>query len=314
MSRFIKSLLFIILFFIAISHSLASERGKRDGYNIRISELQIRDPFVYADSISKTYYMYANGGDRILCYKSKDLENWKYCGNAFLPNANFWGKHDFWAPDVYCYNNLYYMFTTFSASNIKRGTSIMVAKTPYGPFDALVNEAITPKEWMSLDGSLFFDKNSQPWVVFCHEWIEVRDGEIYAQRLACDLKTTIGDPVLLFKASCAPWVGSYRVGDKDCYITDAPFIWRLDTGELIMTWSSFNKDSKYAIGQAISRSGSIEGPWEHNAESLNNDDGGHAMIFRDFNGNLKISYHAPNSAPERPMIKSIVIKDGRIQY
>ncbi len=54
---------------------------------------------------------------------------------------------------------------------------------------------------MCLDGSLYIDKEGNPWLLFCREWLEAIDGEIYAQRLAKDLKTTEGDPYLLFKAS-----------------------------------------------------------------------------------------------------------------
>jgi hypothetical protein len=62
-----------------------------------------------------------------------------------------------------------------------------------------------------------------------------------------------------------------------------------------MLWSSFDKNGKYAIGLAESSNGKIDGAWTQYPEPLNNDDGGHAMIFEDLDGNLRISYHAPNS-------------------
>ena len=46
-------------------------------------------------------------------------------------------------------------------------------------------------------------------------------------------------------------------------------------------------------------------------ETLNSDDGGHAMVFKDLKGRLMISYHAPNSQTEHPVITPIYIKDGK---
>ncbi len=66
-----------------------------------------------------------------------------------------------------------------------------------------------------------------------------------------------------------------------------------------MIWSSFTKAGKYAIGVARSESGELSGPWKHDPEPLNTDDGGHAMLFRDFSGQLRISYHAL-TAPRIP--------------
>ena len=79
-----------------------------------------------------------------------------------------------------------------------------------------------------------------------------------------------------------------------------------------MLWSSFRKtDGKYAIGQAVSASGDVLGPWVQEPETLNSDDGGHAMVFKDLKGRLMISYHAPNSQTEHPVITPIYIKDGK---
>ena len=58
-------------------------------------------------------------------------------------------------------------------------------------------------------------------------------------------------------------------------------------------------NGQYAIGVARSQSGTILGPWLQDPQPLNpNDNGGHAMIFRDFDGVLRISYHSPNTPGE----------------
>lgn len=291
--------------------SIEEEQEKDEIFDIPISSMRLRDPFILVDRENKMYYLHFNDNKKIRVYKSKDLAMWKDEGYAFVADASFWGKNDFWAPDVHKYDGNYYMFTTFSDENGKRGTSILTSDKLNGKFTPLVNAPITPKNWMCLDGSLYIDSEGEPWLLFCHEWLEVKDGEIYAQKLAKDLKGTIGEPKLLFKASEAPWVGPITSGAITGNVTDAPFIHRLEDGRLIMLWSSFRKDGKYAIGQATSASGSIYGPWIQEAETLNSDDGGHAMVFEDLKGRLMISYHSPNSATEHPVIKPIYIKDGK---
>ena len=284
-------------------------------YAVKTSDIRVRDPFILVDEATKHYYLHINGRNKVKVYKSKDLQVWKDCGYSFIPDTNFWGKQDFWAPDVYQYNGKYYLFITLSAPGIKRGTSILVADKPEGPFKPLVNRAVTPNDWMCLDGSLYVDNAGTPWILYCHEWLEVGDGEIVAQKLTKDLKSTVGKPIVLFKASAAPWVGDITSGEGIVgKVTDAPFIHKLDDGTLIMLWSSISKENKYAIGQAISKSGSVLGPWEHLDKPLNDDTGGHAMLFTNLNGQLMISYHAPNIGEEKPVIKAVTIKDYKVVF
>ena len=281
-------------------------------YPIRLEDLQGRDPFVFTDEATKTYYLTFNNQPHFRMYSSRDLQNWKDEGYAFTAGSGFWGTQDFWAPDLYQYQNKYYLFATFSAPSVKRGTSILVADKPVGPYTPLVNKAATPGGWMSLDGTLYIDENGLPWMVFCREWLEVNDGEIWAQRLSEDLKTTIGDPVKLLTAAAAPWTGAIRSGNTTGYVTDAPFLFKTKDHQLQMVWSSFNKKGNYAIGVAVSESGTISGPWKHLPEPLNDDDGGHAMIFTDFSGQRRIAYHAPNTGTPKPRIFTVTETNGTV--
>ena len=276
------------------------------------SRLRVRDPFILADKKSKNYYLAVNNNPSFKLYSSKDLKNWKDEGNCFTADTSFWGKADFWAPDLIEHKGKYYIWATFSGINGKRGTSILVCNKPTGPFVPLVNEAVTPPAWMALDGTLYIDKKNTPWLIYCHEWLEVGDGEVVAQQPSNDFKKTVGEPSVLFKGSEGPWTGPIKGGGKSGYVTDAPFIHMAKNGELLMLWSSFNKAGKYAIGLARSRNGSVAGPWKQDAETLNDDDGGHAMIFKDFHGHLKISYHTPNSKAERPVIYSVRDEQGKL--
>jgi beta-xylosidase len=293
---------------------LNPDPGSGEIYDLKVSDMHVRDPCILVDHDNQVYYLHVCvDNKKVGVYKSKDLIMWKNKGTSFSPKSNFWGKSDFWAPDIYRYQDKYYLFITLSAPNTKRGVSILVADNPEGPFEPLVNRAVTPSDWMCLDGSLYVDKDNIPWILYCHEWLEAGDGEVVAQQLKADLTETVGEPQVLFKASDAPWVGDISSGTTTGKVTDAPFIHKLDNGQLIMLWSSFRKkDGKYAIGQAISKSGNVLGTWTQEAEPLNNDDGGHAMLFNDIKGRLMIAYHSPNSNTERPIIKQVYINNGKV--
>ena len=283
-------------------------RFKTSKYNLNRKDIHIRDPFIHVDRENKKYYMYANDNPRIKVYESENLEQWADLGAAFTATPDFWGINDFWAPDMYAYKGKYYLFVTFSGTVAKRGTSVLISDSPKGPFTPLENRSLTPDNWMCLDGALYVDDNNVPWILYCHEWLEVGDGEIVIQKLSPDLRTTDGEPFVLFQASEAPWVRSI-CSDKKCYVTDAPFIHKLENGVLVMLWSSNRKDGKYTIGQAVSESRNVLGPWVQLPSTLNDDDGGHAMLFRDLQGKLKISYHAPNSYTERCIIRNVHINN-----
>jgi hypothetical protein len=138
-------------------------------------------------------------------------------------------------------------------------------------------------------------------MVFCHEWVQVGDGEICAIPLRQDLVSVIGEPVVLFHASEAPWVQQIDSKGRKGYVTDGPWLHRLSNGELLMLWSSF-RAGDYAVGIARSVSGQLLGPWLQNDQPVYSNDGGHCMTFSDFDGNQWLSLHRPNGNPnERPL-------------
>ena len=287
-----------------------------------LQEIRIRDPFILADKNTKTYYMYAQMGNLrnvthrkrgVEAYTSKDLQYWYGPQPVFVMPDDFWGREAVWAPEVHKYNGRYYLFVTFTSDkplpevpnrpkNRLRGTSILVADSPAGPFLPFANKPHTPNAWMALDGT-FWVEDGKPWMVFCHEWIQVTDGTMEAVRLADDLSQTIGNPITLFKASQAPWIrtpsdvdSQYQGNSWFGYVTDGPFLYRTKTGRLMMIWSSFGEE-KYAVGLAWSESGGITGPWKQMDKPLFKANGGHAMLFKTFNNKLMLVLHQPNTSP-----------------
>lgn len=275
---------------------------------LKNTDIHIRDPFVLPVASEQLYYLYGTRGSECWTdaaygtdyYTSHDLQQWDGPYPAFQPPVGFWSDRNFWAPEVHAYNGRYYMFITFKAEGVRRGTQILAADSPRGPFLPISDGPVTPRDWECLDGTFFVGRDSQPWMIFCHEWVQVGDGEICAVRLSDDLTAAAGQPHLLFRASEAPWAEEINSKNRRGYVTDGPTLHRLVSGELLLLWSSF-RNGAYSVGVARSTSGDILGPWEQLPEPLYDADGGHCMVFRTFDGELRLAFHRPNPSPhERP--------------
>ncbi|MBN2510747.1 MAG: family 43 glycosylhydrolase [Spirochaetales bacterium] len=271
-------------------------------------DIRIRDPFIVPVTEENTYYLFGTtdrdpwkaAGVGFDAYKSSDLHNWEGPFRVFTPPKGFWGTHNFWAPEVHKYRGRYYMLASFTAPGHCRGTQVLVSRFILGPYLPVSPKPATPPGWECLDGTLWVDPQGRPWLVFCHEWVQVNDGEICALPLTDDLSEPEGDPCILFRASDAEWTraimrrdGSGRV---DARVTDGPFLYPSSEGGLIMLWSSLSSRG-YAMGSAGSPSGNVLGPWIQRKNPIIDTDGGHGMVFRRFDGALFCTFHTPNTTP-----------------
>lgn len=260
-------------------------------------EIRIRDPFILTDHKNDCYYMYGTtsleegstrAGSTFSVYKSYDLESFCEPKVIFDGRENgFWADRDYWAAEVHEYRGRYYLFGSCKADGKCRATHVFVSDIPDGRFVPLTTEPITPHGWECLDGTLVIE-DGRPYIVFCREWVQVGDGEIYALELSEDLTEPIGDPFLLFRASESPDVEPIP-GHQASYVTDGPFLYRED-GRLKMIWSSLGQGRYLVLG---AESDSIRGNWVQKG-SVFDFDGGHAMIFDRLDGTRTLALHSPN--------------------
>ncbi len=266
-------------------------------YPYHIRDVHISDPFILADRASGCYYTYVQFADTgrfpeldpgpgyFYVLESRDLVHWSRPRVCFEKGI-LEDSGDMWAPECHLWKGKYYLISSFRAPGRLRRCRLLRSARPTGPF-LPAGEPVTPEGWHCLDGTLYADRKGMPWLVFCHEWLQVGDGQICAVPLSEDLERSAGDPVILFRASDAPWTGPSGV-------TDGPFLHRLPGGRLLMLWSGFTPSGAYAIGTAYSVSGEITGPWKQEREPLYALDGGHAMLFTAFSGQLMMACHCPN--------------------
>lgn len=261
-------------------------------------DINIRDPYVLVDG--GKYWLYGTRGptcwgpaDGFDVYCSTDLENWDGPFVCFHNDGSFWATHNYWAPEVHCWQGAYYMFATFKNDKIHRGTAILKADSPMGPFVPHSEGPVTPSDWECLDGTFYVSKEGKPYMVFCHEWVQIGDGTVCAMELSPDLHHPVSEPKVIFRASDAEWKQmKHHSSGMDGYVTDGPFLWRTTDGTLLCLWASFSEQG-YTEAVAVSDNGEIDGCFTQ-VEPLFREDGGHGMIFRGPNGQPMLTLHTPN--------------------
>lgn len=321
------TLLFAIMIFCGLGIPVMAQLVTS---TIHINDLYVRDPYIIADQQSKTYFLYKAGKVKnstgqevngVVAYKSKDLKLWEGPYPVFAMPENNWITGVVWAPEVHYYRGKYFLFATIN-SDIEwkkrrkdwpkytfRGTQIFYADNLLGPFLPFEGKLPhTPMDRMALDGTLW-EENGIPYMIYCHEWVQIEDGTMELVQLSHDLSKTVGSSQMLFNASVAPWsTGTHRKDGPSSYVTDGCFVYRTKTGKLLMIWSSFKNDS-YAIGIAESTTGKVTGPWIQQDKLLFGENSGHGMLFKTFDGKMMLTFHGPNSPAGSERMKIFEIED-----
>ena len=125
------------------------------------SDIPIRDPFVVPVAAERRYYLFgtsvpeawaapATGLDY---YTSSDLRHWEGPFPAFRPPAGFWSDRNYWAPEVHAYRGRYYLFASFKAEGVCRGTQILAADGPGGPFVPIAGTITLPANELHITAS-----------------------------------------------------------------------------------------------------------------------------------------------------------------
>lgn len=283
--------------------------------NVRLADVMMRDASVLADPATRTYYIVASArGAAVRAYTSKDLIDWEGPHIVYRTPDEMWGTdvaiRGIWAPELHAYDGKYYLFLTFDSSTelpeqwtdwfewrprVLRASQVLVSDSPLGPFEPFSNKPTLPHEMMTLDGTLWAE-DGIPYMVYCHEWVQIVDGAISMIRLTDDLSERVGEATILFRGSDAPW--AQRSPTHGSWVTDGPWLHRSVSGSLFMLWSSFS-ETGYTVGLAVSESGRLAGPWVQQPEPIYSNDGGHPMLFETFDGQLMMSLHSPNSGPDQ---------------
>lgn len=302
---------FAVLCLLTISKSLPAQNPRsfsRDVAVRKLHDIYMRDPCILADEATRTYYIVASGFNGVRGYTSPNLIDWEGPHILFETPHDHWGEgvnvRGVWAPEIHKYRDKYYLFATFDSSaafpeqwrnwlpRVRRGSQVLHSDKPMGTYQPFAKEATLPRDMMTLDGTLWIE-DEKPYMVYCHEWVQIVNGSVEMIQLKDDLSATVGEPRKLFFASDAKWVQPNR--QYGSFVTDGVYLHRSTSGKLFMPWSSFSATG-YTVGLAISDSGKLAGPWRQQEKPLYTENGGHSMLFKRFDGQLMMLLHAPNNS------------------
>ena len=192
-------------------------------------------------------------------------------------------------------NGKYYLVATFGSEKHK-GIQILQSDTPDGTFQIMTETPLTPDDWNCIDGMLYQEKE-KIYLIFSHSFEDVPAGDMCMVELEENLSCIKGKIITLFSAKDADWAVPIPFAK-----TDGPAVYRQQNGKLLILWSSWGEKG-YTVGQAVSDSGKIEGPWRHLEQIVFGPDGGHGMFFHTKEGALKYLLHYPNQpGDEHPLL------------
>ena len=197
---------------VKINASAASTYSNPLSFNVGSTQAAVScaDPAIYKYQSSgvNTWYLYCTSdalysGDPdphyINIFKSSDLVNWTYVGNAFpgLPSwANVSGA-DLWAPAIKYFNGQYYLYYAASATGLAGGASAIgvgASSSPAGPFADSGSPVVAPEVAANccdgvyrstIDPDEIQDQTGQRWLLFGSF-----TGGIFVRQLSADGLTT----------------------------------------------------------------------------------------------------------------------------
>lgn len=146
-------------------------------YVNKLDSVPLPDPFVFVED--GTYYIVGTSdrdGNVIDCYTTEDFVNYERHTAIYNPaSIGSWESANaaIYAPEIYCFDGLYYMYYSANDRSGIRRNSVVVADNPLGPYKAIQNNTVN-----GLAKPVFLDKNSSFGVLDATVFTD-DDGEMY---------------------------------------------------------------------------------------------------------------------------------------
>lgn len=143
-------------------------------YMNNLDKMPLPDPHVYEEN--GIYYIVGTSGFYVTCYSTTDFNTYKNEGIIYNPRLyNGWENsyQALFAPELYCFDGVYYLYYSAMDDNHVRRNSVVYSDNVLGPYKPIVNEEVD-----GLNNPLFLDKNINNPVLDSSVFLD-DDGEIY---------------------------------------------------------------------------------------------------------------------------------------
>ena len=270
--------------------------GKNIDYNESIwymnnlKDVPLPDPHVYVEG--DTYYIVGTSDrnpDVVDCYVTTDFVNYELHKEIYNPTLyDGWEDREealVFAPEIYCFDGVYYMYYSAKDEKLKRRNSVVVADSPLGPYKPLVNDDVDGlnnplfqnADYVSrgLDATVFVDDDGKMYMYFTvtqksQNITEVNTQHIVGVELISPYQadwSTYKELVTpgTINAECEEQLLTWELyRDNKVQINEAPFMIK-SNGKYYLTYSANGAWNKYYnVCYAVSDSplGIFEKPYE----------------------------------------------------
>ena len=219
-------------------------------YINELDKVPLPDPQVFVED--GVYYIVGtsdrSGCKVVDCYYTTDFVNFEHEYGIYNPNLyNGWEASNpvIYAPEMYCFDGVYYLYYSAESDNGLRENSVVWADNPLGPYEPIVNDkvnglknALFKDNTSVLDATIFVDDDGSMYMYYA----AVRAGEYIAgvklkSPYEADYSTRkelviAGELSSNDHSNLLPWE-AYRGGP----IVEAPFMIKSPNGEYYLTYS-----------------------------------------------------------------------------
>lgn len=287
---YIASIIFITVGFYSCSNNLYKTTEQKDIY--------LADPTIFLDK--GIYYLYGTSHQEgFMAYVSKDLKNWNYKGLA-LKKGDSYGNQGFWAPQVFHYNNKYYM-----AYTANENIAIAEAENPLGPFKQKALRNIE-SDVKIIDPFVFFDNGK---IYLYH--VRLQEGNrIFVAEMNEHLTEIIPSTLKECIAAADVWENTKNV---EWPVAEGPSVFKKDRKYYMVYSANDFRNPDYAVGLAVADN--PIGPWRKytqnpflSTQNIKVHGTGHGEVFIDKKGKYQYVFHTHFSDTEVSPRRTAVIE------
>jgi|SRR5690625_396683 len=273
--------------------------------NPKSREMFQADPTIFSEE--GKYYLYGTNDEApdhgFQVFTSENMKTWwgpegVHGGYALDKGRNF-GNSGFWAPQVWKYQDQYYMAYT-ADENI----AISVSNDPLGPFESQTMKPVFGSG-NQIDPFVFIDEDDKKYLFFVRL---INGNRIYMAEMEDDFMSVKEETISECISATEPWENT----DKAAWpVAEGPTVLKHNDYYYLIYCANDFRNPNYAVGYAIASD--INGPWEKFSGNpvLNIDDtgwagGGHGDITFDEDGNMFYVFHTHNQDHPVPRKTAIV--------